>query len=249
MEIATTRQINTESRLADIFSDYFDVLSANTPQLQEAVYRLRYQVYCLEIKFENPWQFPERKERDEFDKYSIHSLLKHSRTGSFAGTVRLILPRLEVEKCFPVHTITSHPLFLDHRQFPRSKVAEISRFAISKNFRKRLGEFASPSAASKYHGIYRDERRIIPHITLGLVAGAIKMSKEQGIQHWFCVVEHSLLRLLSKYSLHLIPVGPIVEYHGKRQPCYVHLDQFLEIAHKERPDVWELITDKGKNCP
>lgn len=249
MEIATTKQINTESGLADIFSVYFEVLSANTRQLQEAVYRLRYQVYCLETKFENPWQFPERQERDEFDKYSIHSLLKHSRTNSFAGTVRLILPRPEVEKCFPVHTITSHPLFLDHQRFPRSKVAEISRFAISKNFRKRLGEFISPSASSKHHEIYRDERRIIPHITLGLVAGAVKMSKENQIQHWFCVVERPLLRLLSKYGLYLIPSGPIVEYHGKRQPCYVHLDQFLKTAHKERPDIWELITDKGKDCP
>ncbi|ABA58457.1 conserved hypothetical protein [Nitrosococcus oceani ATCC 19707] len=249
MEMLATKPINTERTLADIFSDYFEVLSANTPQLQEAAYRLRYQVYCLETKFENPWQFPERQEKDGFDQYSIHSLLKHSRTGNFAGTVRLILPRLEVEKCFPVHAVTSHPLFLDHRRFPRSKVAAISRFAISKNFRKRLGEFISPSAASKHHEIYRDERRIIPHITLGLVAGLVRMSKEQGIQHWFCMVEPPLLRLLSKYGLYLTAVGPTVEYHGKRQPCYAHLDQFLEMAHKERPDVWELITDKGKNCP
>jgi N-acyl amino acid synthase of PEP-CTERM/exosortase system len=249
MDILTVKQINTEKRLVDVFSDYFEVIPANTPELLEVVYRLRYQVYCLETGLENPRQFPDRLENDKFDNYSVHSLLRHQRTRNFAGTVRLILPRSNVENCFPIHEITSLSLFLNHTRFPRSKVAEVSRFAISKEFRKRFGEFGSPSAASDYHETYIDERRIIPHITVGLVAGAVKMSAENGIQHWFCVVEHSLLRLLSRYSLYLIPHGPAIEYHGKRQPCYVHLDQFLERARKERPDIWELITNNGKFCP
>ncbi|ADE16306.1 conserved hypothetical protein [Nitrosococcus halophilus Nc 4] len=249
MQSSCAVSTRTESRLVDVFSNYFEVTPANTPKLLESVYHLRYQVYCLETRFENPWQFPDRLENDEFDKYSVHSLLRHQRTGSFAGTVRLILPRTDVEKCFPIHEISSIPLFLNHKRFPRAKVAEVSRFAISKEFRKRFGEFISPSAASDYRETYIDERRIIPHITLGLVAGAVKMSAENGIQHWFCVVERSFLRLLSRYSLYLMPYGPAIEYHGKRQPCYVHLDQFLEMARKERPDVWELITHNGKNCP
>lgn len=252
----------TNRKLIDIFYDYFEVIPANTPELLEAAYHLRYQVFCVETGFEDINQFPAKVEMDEFDKYSIHSLLKHQSTGHFAGTVRLILPQPDTEKCFPVHRITHHPLFFDKKEFPPDKVAEVSRFAISKEFRKRRGELDSPSAASEYDETSPDERRVIshitsgleerrviPHITLGLIAGLVRMSAENGIQHWFCVVERPLLRLLSRYGLYLVPCGSIVEYHGKRQPCYAHLDQFLETARKERPDVWELLTLEGKICP
>lgn len=247
MDSHSTTQINR--RLVDTFYDYFEVIPAYTPELLEAAYHLRYQVFCIETRFEDPSQFPTKLEMDEFDKHSIHSLLRHQSTGHFAGTARLILPQLDAEKCFPIYGITHHPLFLNKKKFPQAKVAEVSRFAISKEFRKRRGESDSPSAASGYHEISPNERRIIPHITLGLIAGLIRMSAENGIQHWFFVVEQSLLRLLSRYGLYLIPCGSIVEYHGRRQPCYAHFDQFLKTAREKRPDVWELITYGGKFCP
>lgn len=247
MDTLTTAQTNR--RLVNIFYSYFEEIPARTPELLRAAYHLRYQVFCIETGFEDPNQFPAKLETDEFDKYSTHSLLKYQLTGQLAGTVRLILPRIDVEKCFPIHGIAHHPLFLNERRFPRSKVAEISRIAISREFRKRKGEFASPSAASDYYSTSRNERRIIPHIILGLVAGLVRMSAENGIQHWFCVVEPSLIRIFSRYSLHIIPSGPVVEYHGKRQPCYAHIDQLLETARKKRPDVWELITREGKIRP
>jgi N-acyl amino acid synthase of PEP-CTERM/exosortase system len=251
MHIDNPFNVNLTRRLHNIFSDYFDIIPANTPQLLEAVYRLRYQVYCMETRFEDPKLHPWQLEIDEFDQYSVHSLLQHRRTGIYAGTARLILPRMDVEKCFPIHEVTNHPLYLDHKRFPRAAVAEISRFAISKEFRKRLGEFSSPSAASQMpETIGRtDERRIIPHIILGLVAALVRMSTKNGIKHWFCIVEQSLLRLLYRYSLQLIPFGPVINYHGQRQPCYVHLSQFLETAYREQPHIWELITDKESPCP
>jgi len=237
---------STGIRLIDVFSNYFEIIPANTPQLLDAVYQLRYQVYCVETGFEDPKLYPQQLEMDEFDRYSVHSLLRHRQTGIYAGTVRLILPRMDIEKCFPIHQVTKHPLYLDHEQFPRATVAEISRIAISKEFRKRLGEFSSPSAISQASEIIdsRDERRIIPHIVLGLVAGLVRMSVENGIKHWFCVVEQPLLRLFYRYGLRLIPCGHLIEYHGKRQPCYTHLNQLLETVHKEQPSIWELITDK-----
>lgn len=238
-----------DRRLIDIFFDYFEIIPANTTELLETVHHLRYQVYCVETGFENPNLYWHQLEKDEFDPYSVYSLLRHRRTGIYAGTVRLILPRTDIEKCFPIHEVANHPLFFNHKKIPRVAVGEVSRFAISKQFRKRLGEFLSPTSAPQQdNSINRiNERRIIPHLILGLVAGLVSMSVKHGIEHWFCVVELSLLRLLSRYGLQLIPCGPMIDHHGKRQPCYAHLSKFLETAHTEQPAIWELITDEGRN--
>jgi N-acyl amino acid synthase of PEP-CTERM/exosortase system len=76
----------------------------------------------------------------------------------------------------------------------------------------------------------------------------VKMSHELGVTDWFCVMEKALVRLLARYSLHFKPIGPAVEYHGMRQPCYANIDQFLERARAEQPSIWELITEGGASC-
>ncbi|ADJ28651.1 conserved hypothetical protein [Nitrosococcus watsonii C-113] len=251
MSLSSICKSDPNRRLIDTFFDYFEIVPVNTTKLLETVHHLRYQVYCVETGFEDPNLYRHQLEKDEFDPYSVYSLLRHRRTGIYAGTVRLILPRTDTEKCFPIHKVTNHPLFLNHHKFPRTAVGAVSRFAISKHFRKRLGEFSSPTGMSQQErSTHRlEERRIIPHLMLGLVAGLVSMSVKQGIEHWFCMVEPSLLRLLSRYGLQLIPCGPMIDHHGKRQPCYAHLSKFLETAYTEQPAIWELITDEGRNHP
>ena len=39
-------------RLIDSYNRYFEVVRASTPELMEEVFRLRYQVYCIEHNFE-----------------------------------------------------------------------------------------------------------------------------------------------------------------------------------------------------
>lgn len=240
--------------VATLFRDYFDVVPANTPELREAVFRLRYQVYCVETQFENTADFPDELERDAYDERSVHSLLVHKRTGIHAGTVRLVLPEAGQLCSLPLHQVIDDPFFRDEKRFPPAKTAEVSRFAISKSFRRRLDEYPSPSAAGTYDSErerrYREqERRVLPHITLGLFVAMVQMSYEQDITNWFCVMEKALVRLLARYSLHFEPVGSTVEYHGQRQPCYADIDQFLERAKAEQPDIWKLITDDGRLWP
>jgi N-acyl amino acid synthase of PEP-CTERM/exosortase system len=89
----------------------------------------------------------------------------------------------------------------------------------------------------------------MPHIVLGLFVGMIQMSREMDVTTWFCVMEKALVRLLGRYSLHFEPVGPTVEHHGKRQPCVANIEEFLERAYAEQPDIWRLITDDGRLWP
>lgn len=235
------------SRLHDIYHHYFDVLPVTSTEQLEAVYRLRYQVYCEENPFEDPAEHPNGMEYDEFDRHSVHVLLMHRPTGAVAGTVRLVLGDKHEPHLLPIEQVCQDPMLSSSVLFPRNVVAEVSRFAVSKQFRRRLGEGSSPSAAGENETIRAEHsKRLIPHITLGLIQGLVEMSRDNGVERWCAVMEPSLLRLLNRLGIHFNPIGPLVDYHGERQPCYVNLESMLNDVHAERADVWELITADGR---
>lgn len=243
-----------QERLYDAYNRYFEVIRANTPELLEKAFRLRYQVYCIEHSFENAAAFPDGLERDRFDERSVHSLLIHRPSGSIAGTVRLILPVAgDPTACLPIDQVCHGPVLQGAEQLPREYTAEVSRFAVTKTFRRRVGEGGSPSGVTekslqeaKSEEALGSDRRMAHHITLGLIASLVQMSAENGILVWCSVMDRALLRLLTRIGIHFVNSGPEIEYHGKRQPCFVVLDALLERVKKERPDVWEILTDDGR---
>src|SRR3546814_18883719 len=60
-------------------------------------------------------------------------------------------------------------------------------------------------------------------------------------------MEPTLLRLLSRLGIYFDPIGPLVDYHGRRQPCYIKVSTLLARVARERPDVWEVLTDRGRH--
>ena|SRR5690348_7881500 len=89
----------TEPRLAsgelgpiELFRERLSIVQANTSELLDEVFRLRYQVYCLERSFENASDYPDGRERDDDDSRSAHSLLLFRSAKGFentaVGTVR-----------------------------------------------------------------------------------------------------------------------------------------------------------------
>jgi N-acyl amino acid synthase of PEP-CTERM/exosortase system len=232
--------------LFELYHQYFDVVPADTRERRNEAYRLRYQVYCVENPFENPAEHVDGRERDIYDEHSVHSLLIHRSTGALAGTVRLVLPKLG--RHLPIRHVCNHPLLGSQQMMPPNTTAEISRFAVSKQFRRRatdklgvdhaLLEQSSPSSAL--------DRRLIPHITLGLMKAIVQMSWEHGITHWSAVMEPALLRLIGRLGIDFSPLGPLVDHHGMRQPCHGDIDEILTGMKRQRLDAWELITDGGR---
>lgn len=244
--------------LLDIFNRNFNVVAADTPALMDSVYGLRYQVYCLENGYENADAHPDGLERDGFDQRAVHSLVRHRESGNFAGCVRLVLPNPDdVSTPFPIE-IQCDGIFdrriLDTHYLPRHGLAEISRFAVSKTFKRRIAESPSISGAS-LTAVYEDQdyhsqlRRLLPHITLGLFKAIVQMSADNGISHWYAIMEPTLMRLLGRFGIHFSPIGPMVDYHGKRQPTVGSVDGILAGIYAERPDVWDIITDEGEIWP
>ena len=235
-------------RLIDVYDRYFDSVSADTSKLRNLAFRLRYQVYCLEHPFEDPADNPGRLETDEFDDDALHSLLVHRTTGTVAGAVRLILPSRNGRwSNLPIRRVCGHPwLRTSNDILPRSRTAEISRFAIDKAFRRPTRNGAG--AAGGY-GVYSDREHPIPHNSLGLMRSIVAMAADSGMTHLCAVMEPALLRLLRRLGIHFNDLGPRVDYHGRRQPCFSDLDILLSRTWAERREVWEVITRDGELWP
>jgi len=235
--------------IVDAFSDYFELIPATTEQQLREVFSLRYHVYCLETGFEDPNRHPEQTECDEFDKNSIHYLIYHKHSATYPATTRLILPdKNDPAQLFPIELhcqIDTQPVFKD---IPRLRIGEVSRFCVSKDFKRRKNEAGTLTGINPeiYELVSEDERRTFPHITLGLFTCLIKISAEQGIDYWFAVMEPALIRFLATLGMHFIPIGPLAEYHGKRQPTIIKVSDLLIGVQKKNPEVWEILTLKGQ---
>ena len=232
------RLANTEETLLDRFNTYFQVATAvSGEQLQEAL-RIRYQVYCVENPFENPADHPDGLERDEFDSHSLHSLLIHRASGQAMGTARLVMPvQHDLGQSFPLQQVCSHPKL---NQLPLNRTAEVSRFSISKEFRRRQCD-----TLFEGHDSRRERRNMAPLMSLGLIQSLVRMSSERGITHWCATMEPTLLRLLAAMSIKFEPLGPLVRYHGTRQPCTCEVEPMLERVKSEQRPLWEVLTDGG----
>lgn len=220
------------------------VVGSEDDELRDAAFRLRYQVYCIENPFEDPTDNPNGREQDAYDERAVHCLLLHLPSHTWAGAVRLILPdQAAPQRSFTLQQVCFDPMIADPERFPVLEMAEVSRFCISKDFRKRRGDWLFPQSNEPESG--QDRRRIIPNMTLGLIEGLVRMSLDRGIWHWCAVMEPGLLRLLARLGIHFENIGSLVDYHGHRQPCLIKLDTMLTQVHAERPDVWDILTDGG----
>ncbi len=243
--------------LCETFTKYFDVITDDKSWVVDEAFKLRYQVYCVEQAFEDASQFKDEREFDDFDGRSAHGIVRHLTSGITAATVRLVLlDRDNPRAPFPIEKHCGRSLKLVSARLkgvPRHSIAEISRFAVSKDFKRRLGEARSVAGIGPDHDQYFEQdlsgKRVIPHLILGLFVAIVRMSAVHHITHWYAVMDVSLLRLLSRFGINFMPIGDPVDYHGLRQPCLGSVDDVLAGIWEKRLDVWQLITADGAVWP
>lgn len=234
--------------LIDTFNDYFRMVPALTDELKNEVYKLRYQVYCLETGFEDPGHYPEGLEFDVFDSHSVHYLLYNLNAQCYMATTRLILPvandpneKYPIELFCPIDNMDA----LAH--IDRRHLAEASRFCVSKAFRRRKNEMSNlMGIGTEAENVFTaEERRIFPQITLALFACLIKMSYENNIHDWYAVMEPALIRIFSTLGMNFIGIGPITDYHGNRRPCTIKVSDLLDGVKQKDINSWNLLTNNG----
>lgn len=239
-----------------IFNSVFNVQLATSPEVINEVFELRYQVYCIDRPFEDPNCFVDKREHDAYDPRSAHALIRHRLTDDSVAAVRLVMAGEGPEQAeFPMEAPCVRWMDQPARDAigntPRNQIAEISRMAVSREFRRRLTEEVSVSGISEpaYYADSENGKRAMPYISLGLFAAILQMSVKHGITHWMAVMEPAQLRLLKRFGVQFDHVGPVLEYHGRRRPAFTEAASLIEGMRKIRPDVWSLITEGGRYLP
>lgn len=203
----------SEEEMLHNFRVEFELKIAATEQLKKEAYRIRYQVYCEDLKYEDANEFPDEMETDRHDEKSISLLLHHKPSNAFVGCVRLVpstpeKPTLPFEE-IPDINISSD--IVDISKLPRKHMFEVSRLAVVSDFRKHSEGKQSPQKG-------------FPIVPLSLYLGVLGVMCETGLEHLFTMMEPRLARHLKYVGFYFHQIGDLVNYHGRRGPFYIHRD-------------------------
>ncbi len=215
------------SEMEQEFIQNYRVVAATTPQLLNEVYRVRYQVYCQKLKYEDPSRFPDGREFDQHDPHAVHCLLQERRTGRFVGCVRMILadasdPRRRLpfeDVCDEYVDGGSGPVLNTLPWMDRDALAEVSRLAVV---------YPERPNSSRPKETDREVFRHMAFIGFGLYLAAVGIVIDRGLDNVFAMMEPRLTRLLKRYGIMFQQVGEVIDYHGKRAPFHVTRGNLIE---------------------
>lgn len=224
-------------------SRYFTIRTydkdSSTKMDLDAVFNLRYQVYCIEAGFLDPGDYPDQLEMDDDDQRSIHFGAKNS-AGLLAGTSRLVLG--SDDQPFPY--ATHCPPFDGFTPPPWQMSAEVSRLAVSKKYRRRAGDSMSgvnelDAAKIKPPPLPNDKRVGAPLLVLSLYREMFQYSKAHGIRYWYAAMERPLVRVLARYGFLFTPIGEQRDYWGPVTPYIGDLQQLENALDQSNPELMD----------
>lgn len=229
-----------KTSLFQFYSELFECVHASTEALIDECYRLRYQVYTRELGYTEPNPDAGEYERDAYDGQSLHMLLRHRKTGEFVGTVRLIMGDNDYPRRLPLFDISDEQQIPLPSHFYTEKCAEISRFCISRNFRRRASDNIYGTVYDQ-QDLGPEKNRFVPFMALGLIAKVFKTCEEMNIYQACAVIEPELIAMVGRLGIHFNVVGKPFAYHGERQIAYIRSDEMLPILQNEQPDIYDLL--------
>jgi len=239
--------------ISQLFHRYFQVILADTPALREEVYRIRYEVYCQEFKFERAADFSDGLERDAFDtQRSHHCLLLHRESGLFAGCVRLVVnDPAKLDESLPFEEGCNTSLInpdITPMLAKRSKIGEISRLAVPSTFRRRHSDPGSPIGDLSIPDFSHNERRCFPHIPMGLYLAAAAIGLKKNLDGVFAVMELRLARHLRRFGIVFQQASNVIDYHGQRAVFYIDRDGLFEHLQPEIKNLLDTILGDLDTC-
>jgi N-acyl amino acid synthase of PEP-CTERM/exosortase system len=133
----------------------------------------------------------------------------------------------------------------------RNQVGELSRLILAARFRSRKGEHQWPDGLADFVEFNRNQgdRRALVHPVLGLLKAIIMLSWEHQVYFLYTGMEPRLVHRLRQFEFTVMPVSPVIDYHGYCYAYWAYIPAMLARMHDERPDVWALLTDNGQIWP
>lgn len=223
-------------------SSSFETVPADNHMLQDSAYKVRYKVYCEENHYEKG---NNGREVDQYDYRSPHVILKHKHTDSPLGTVRLVTQDPENPfSSLPLQSVCKHELLHSSKVLPVGRTAEMSRFCMSQTFyRDRWDKLNKKAEVSEK--LQEQEQQLMPLAKLLLIQGILETSIKYGITHFCAAMEPWLIRILASLGIFFRTIGVNIDFHGKRQLCYIDVHEMFLEARLARPDIWYIVTNRG----
>ena len=228
-KIASMKVNHDAYNIAEHFTQFLQPEIATNQALKEEAFKIRHNVYCEELAFEDVKEGGQ--EKDEFDEQSIFSLIKHKPSSTYTSCVRVVRIEKE-EQCLPIEkfcidAITNQKLHPS--QFKRSEICEISRLAVKADFRRRkTDQFKGSGTGVIQESSYSEvELRCFPFIAIGLYMAAATMAIDTGIKHVYVMMEPRLARSMKFVGIKFQELGEPIDYHGLRAPYYINPEIFL----------------------
>lgn len=227
------------------FSTYFEILPALDDATRDQAFSIRHQVYCEDLGFEAVRA--DRLETDEYDAQSLHCLLRTSGDDhALVGCSRLVLARPDdPDHPFPFERACAANLDLhtvDSRRLPRHKIAEVSRLAVRKTYRRRRDDNGGPVPLAGADSGDTPHVRF-PFIPVGLYLGTMAIAERQGIEHTFTLTELRLADHLAKLGFQATQIGPAIEHHGQRIPSIIDVQGSIRSIRTMIRPMWHVIRE------
>ncbi|CAH1043762.1 PEP-CTERM/exosortase system-associated acyltransferase [Halomonas sp. TD01] len=226
---------SNHKEMIDKFIDEYHFFIANTHDQKQRAFRLRHDVFLKEFHYEMREDEARLYESDEYDDYSVHCLIEHKRSGILAGCVRLVMP-LSGNASPPDHLpvqnkgelLLNHPTLTPFK-LPTLETCEVSRLAISKNFRTRKSHTPEEAAGEEIVLFSQDEAKTFSLVALGLFLCTYSIVGLTNRRHVFAMMEPRLPRLLAISGFKFTKVSEPIVYHGTRHAYYID----YHVAKKE----------------
>jgi len=231
--------------LREGFRSRFEVMPAVSETLVEEAFRVRHRVYCEELGFDAIR--PDALERDQYDDHAIHLLLRKAGRGDPVGCARLVRTNpIDPAAPLPFEKFCAASLdrsIVDPARLTRSTVAEVSRLAVIREFRRRKGEARQPAPLSEGDFGTADHPRF-PYILVSLYLGIVAIAGIHGIESLFMLTEPRLAAHFAKLGVAVRQIGSPIEHRGLHIPSMMSVSGIVSGLNEYcRPLYLEVMED------
>lgn len=240
-----------------MFDDFFEAVLADDEESRDAHHRLRYEVYCRETGFESASEFPDGRERDEFDGSAAAFLVRSRVSGDWIATMRLVVGQVGE---LPISQ------FLDPEERNATVTAgEISRFCVSSRYRRRTSQevriarsvpscsakqlFAAQHESSDPGSVGSLLESRDPWILIGLLRAVRQYTDERSISRCLFLAADSMASAVQAAGFSISEAGPEVEHRGWRRAYRFHWNAAEAGLEKRSPVVARMFGRRPAYCP
>ena len=197
----------------------FFFYSTNDAEDLNKIFRLRYEVYCLEKKYLNANDYPSKIETDKYDPYSVFFIVKDKKNGQLAGTVRLIKKKsheLPLESEFGVKI---------DKENDNGRMLEVSRLIVAKDYRK--------SAKGQHYVLFL------------LFRMALNYCIDYDYNILVAELDNRILQILKKIGIEFKVLGKAKMFMGSvSTPILINIQKGIENLKRKNYLLWKILTSK-----